>query len=144
MSNKAVYDLGIDCHITINPRIMEEEDDAPPMTFPELEGPPMCQPSAEDMEPPMGQPSASTAEDQDEDLVVEDSDMEKDIQTTTRENKSDDAKKSSEAAELKKKLEEIAESKQMEFIESTTLDDVLVDESNPIKVVNLFLLHTTD
>ncbi len=134
MSNKAVYDLGIDCHITINPRIMEEEDDAPPMTFPELEGPPMCQPSAEDVEPPMGQPSASTAEDQDEDLVVEDSDMEKDIQTTTRENKSDDAKKSSEAAELKKKLEEIAESKQMEFIESTTLDDVLVDESNPIKV----------
>jgi hypothetical protein len=137
MSNKAVYDLGIDCHITINPRIMEEEDDAPPMTFPEEEGPPMCQPSAEDVEPPMGQPSASTAEDQDEDLVGEDlenEDTEKDIQTTTRENKSDDAKKSSEAAELKKKLEEIAESKQMKFIDSTTLDDVLVDENNPIKV----------
>ena len=88
----------------------------------------------------MGQPSTSTAEEQDDsdkDVGEDDSDKddsEKHIETTTRENKSDDAKKILEAAELKKKLEEATELRQIKFIESTTLEDVLIDENNPIKV----------
>jgi hypothetical protein len=117
----------------------------PSPTFLEEEEPPMGQPSAteEDEEPTMGQPSATIEDREDSDKEQEsdndDSEKKKDteptpIETTTRENKSDGAKQKLEAAELKKQLEEAAEAKQVKFIEGTTLDDVLVDETNPIKV----------
>jgi hypothetical protein len=113
----------------------------------------MWQPSAsaeeeeeegDDSPPPMHQPSASAEDggdsEKDDDMDDVDDELEKesekDIQTTTTgtigaTGTTDGANKSEDTTR------KLLEQKQIEFIEKTTLQDVIVDDTNPVKVGRL-------